>query len=279
MRARATRPIGLVGLVVAAFLLSSGCARPPRAPEALPPASPMEAAEVSAILGELSHQAESIRRYQGLLRVRGRGPDGGFDARLAVFFERPERLRVELLSAFGGTRWSAIASREEITAYFPGKPGERHYLREPDVADVVSRLLGLRLRSDDMIAALSGTGVSLESSSPPAGYRRGPRRFLELEAPFPRTIEVNGDGQVVWAQGEGYRVSYPGSWKSRGRPFPDALTLENEIVRARLETEDVDVNVELDPETFVLDIPADAVRLRPAEVGSESVFVVGREPS
>jgi hypothetical protein len=278
MRARATRPMGFVGLVAVVFLLSSGCARTPRAPEPLPPATPMEAAEVSAILEELSRQAESVQRYQGLLRVRGRGPDGGFDARLAVFFERPERLRVELLSTFGGTRWSAIASREEITAYFPGKPGERHYLREPDVADVVSRLLGLRLRSDDMIAALSGTGVFLENSSEPTGYRRGPRRFLELAAPL-RTLELLSDGQVVSAQGEGYRVSYPSSWKSRGRPFPDALTLENESVRARLETEDVDVNVELDPETFLLDIPADAVRLRPAEVGSESVFVVGREPS
>ena len=62
-------------------------------------------------------------------------------------------------------------------------------------------------------------------------------------------------------------------------PFPDELTIENERVRARLETKEVDVNVELDPETFLLEIPADAVRLRPAEIDSESVFVVGREPS
>jgi len=73
----------------------------------------MEAAEVSSLLDELGRQAESVRRYQGLVGVRGRGPDGGFDARLAVFFERPDRLRVELLGAFGGTRWSAVASREE----------------------------------------------------------------------------------------------------------------------------------------------------------------------
>jgi hypothetical protein len=236
----------------------------------------MSEAEVSSLVAELTRQAETIRRYQGLLRVRGRGPDGGFDARLAVFFERPDRLRVELLSAFGGTRWSAVATRDEITAYFPG---QKHYLREPDVADVVGRLLGLRLRAGDMMAALSGTGVSLESSSPPSGYQRGERRFLELAAPSKRTLELLGDGQVASAQGEGYRVSYPSSWKSRGRSFPDALVIENETVRARLETEDVDVGVPLDPETFVLEIPADALRLRPAEVGSESVFVVGREPS
>jgi hypothetical protein len=38
------------------------------------------------------------------------------------------------------------------------------------------------------------------------------------------------------------------------------------------------VNVQLDPETFLLEIPADAERLRPAEIDGESVFVVGREP-
>jgi len=271
MNPRARRSNGFLVL----FLLLSGCARAPRAPEAPPPPVPMEPAEVSSLLDELRRQAESVRRYQGLVGVRGRGPDGGFDARLAVFFERPDRLRVELLGAFGGTHWSAVASREEITAYFPSR---RHYLREPDVADVVGRLLGLRLRSEDMMAALSGVGVLIDSSTPVLGYRRGVRRFLEIEKPSKRILELDGDGQVVSAQAESYRVSYPGSWKSRGRPFPDELTIENESVRARLETREVDVNVQLDPETFLLEIPADAERLRPADVDSESVFVVGREP-
>lgn len=271
MNPRARRSKGFFVL----FLLLSSCARAPRAPEALPPPVPMEAAEVSSLLDELRRQAESVRRYQGLVAVRGRGPDGGFDARLAVFFERPDRLRVELLGAFGGTHWSAVASREEITAYFPGR---RQYLREPDVADVVARLLGLRLRPEDMMAALSGVGVPVEPSSPVLGYRRGARRFLEIEAPSKRTLELDDDGQVVSAQSESYRVAYPGSWKSRGRPFPDELTIENESVRVRLETKEVDVNVPLDPETFLLEIPADAARLRPAEIDGESVFVVGREP-
>jgi len=272
MKPRAPRSSALL----AGFLLLAACARTPQAPEALPPPVPISAAEVSSLLGELQRQAESVRRYQGFVRVRGRGPEGGFDARLAVLFERPHRLRVELLGPFGSTRWSAVAGREEISVYFPGR---RHYLRESDVADVVARLLGLRLRSEDMMAALSGVGVSLHSSSPAVGYRRGAVRFLEIETPSKRVLELNEEGQVVSALSESYRVSYPGSWKSRGHPFPDELSMENESVRARLTAQDVDVNVELDPETFVLDIPADAVRLRPAEVEGEAVFVIGREPS
>jgi hypothetical protein len=210
------------------------------------------------------------------VRVRGRGPEGGFDARLGVWFERPSRLRVELLGAFGGTRWSAVASGEEITAYFPGK---RHYLREPDVADVVGRLLGIRLRAEDMMAALSGAGIPLDDSQEARGLRRGALRVLELAGPSKSAVDIDVGSRVVSARCQGYRVSYPSSWMSRGRLFPDELQLENESVRARLETEEVDVNVALDPETFLLSIPPDAVRLRPAEVGSESVFVIAREPS
>ncbi len=272
MTARAPRSIGFLALA----LLLGGCARAPRAPASLPPPLPLETAEVSSLLETLQRQADSVRRYQGLARVRGRGPEGAFDVRLAVFFERPDRLRVELLSALGGTHWSAVASREEITAYFPSR---RHYLRETDVSDVVFRLLGVPLRAEDMMAVLSGVGVPLDVSSSVKGYRRGALRFLEIDGSPGRLLEVNGDDQVVAARCEGYRVSYSSSWKARGRSFPDEVTIENGSLRARLETKDVDVNVALDPETFLLEIPADAVRLRPAEVGSESVFVVGREPS
>jgi hypothetical protein len=243
-------------------------------PEA--PATPLQTTEVLSLLDEIRSQDASVQRYQGLLRVRGRSSEGAFDARLAVWFERPDRLRVELLGAFGGTRWSAVASREGITAYFPAK---KHYLREPDVSDVVGRLLGIRLSPEDMMAALSGAGIALDTSPAAEGHRRGALRFLEIAAPSRPTVELNDGGQVVSARSERYRVSYPSAWKRRGRLFPDELTLENESVRARLETAEVDVNTELDPETFVIAIPGDAVRLRPADVGSESVFVVAREPS
>lgn len=272
MRLRAPRSnVVLAGILL---LAAAGCARSPRVPEALPPPVPMEASEVSTLLEELRRQGESVRRFQGLVRVRGKGPDGGFDARLAVLFERPLRLRVELLGPFGGTRWSVVASGDGISAYFPGR---RQYLTEKDVPDVVSRLLGVRLGVMEMMAALSGVGVPLDSSSS-VGYRRGRHRFIELEPPSTGVLQVNEEDQVVEARAESYRVSYPGSWKSRGRPFPDEIEIQNESVRARLAAEDVDVNVELDPEAFVLQIPADAVRLRPAEVDGEAVFVIGREP-
>jgi hypothetical protein len=235
----------------------------------------MEETEVDAALSALDRQLGSVRRYQGIVRVRGRGPDGGFDARLVVIFERPDALRVELLGAFAGTRWSAVAGAERIRAYFPSR---RQYLEEEDVQDVVGRLLGLRLNPAEVMSVLAGVGAPLGPATRAAGERRGSLAILSLEGSETARIELDSDGQVVRAAGPAYRVSYPTRWKRRGRHFPDELVLENDSIRVVLTTEDVDVNVALDPEAFVLEIPEDAQRLRPAEVDGEAVFVIAADP-
>jgi hypothetical protein len=295
MTFRASRR-GTLLYLLCLVVLSSGCARRPSTPANS--AAPLDEAEIRALLEDLERQEASVQRYRGLVRVRGRGPEGSFDVRLAVFFQRPGalspsgglvpqrealgvgpqrtegRLRVELLGAFGGTHWSAVANEDEITAYFPSK---KHYLREPAVEEVVERLLGIRLGTRQMMAALSGSGFPAGTHETVRGYRRGSIRVLELGGPE-RTLEIGEDGQVLSARAEIYRISYPTSWKSRGRLFPDELRIESQSVRARLETSDVDVNVALEPDTFVLDVPADARRLRLAEIDGQSVFVLGREP-
>ena len=86
----------------------------------LPPPVPVDTDAVRASLEALADEAAAIRRYQGFVRIRGRGSDGGFSGRLVVVFERPDHLRVDLLGAFGSTRWSAIATPAGITVVFPG---------------------------------------------------------------------------------------------------------------------------------------------------------------
>jgi hypothetical protein len=232
----------------------------------------LTASEVEAILDGLGEVERSVSRYQGLVRVRGRGPDGGFDAKLVVIFRRPSELRVELVGAFGSTRWVAVAGASGITAYFPGR---REYLKEEDTPEVVGRLLGLRLAPEEVMAVLSGVGLPLASLPGAVGERRGAGSFLDLAG---NHLEVAGDGQVDRARRSGYRVSYPTRWKSRGRQVPDQIELSNDTIRATLTAEDVDVNAPLDPEAFLLEVPTGAVRLRPAEIEGEAVFVVEKKP-
>ncbi len=255
--------------VLAFGVVVASCAK---SPPALPPPVPLEASESEARLAELGHEAMAVRRYQGLVRIRGKGPEGGFDAKLVVLFERPGRLRVELLGPFGTTRWSAVSDDDGITAYFPGR---RQYVREDDVEDVVERLMGVRLSPVEMMALLSGVGLPLDETSVVEGQRRGETVYLRLRDGGELTIDETG--QITGASCPGYRVSYPTDWKRRRRQVPDRLRIESPSLEANLSAEDVDVNVSIEPEAFVLELPADAVRLRPADIDGEAVFVTTGE--
>ena len=253
-----------LGLVVASLFFLGGCK--PRAPEA--PRVPVDPSEIESLLSQLDRESEAIKRYQGFVRIRGKGPDGSFDGRLVVIFERPDDFRIELLGPFGSTRWSAVATENGIRVLFPGS---KQYVEEPHTADIVGRLLGVPLDAEEVMALLSGIGKPLPVEVI-AGYRQGPATIGML-AEGDR-IELTEDGQVSSVQARTYRVSYPTPWKKRRRQIPDRLLLSTESIRVTLSAEDVDVNVALDPDAFELDIPDGAARLRPADIGGEAVFVV-----
>lgn len=258
---------GRLVLVVAIAL--PACRRD--APE-LPPPVPIATESVQPDLDELESAAESVRRYEGFLRIGGQGPDGGFSARLVIVFSRPHELRVELLGAFGSTRWSAVATREGITVVFPGS---KHYVRERDTAEVVGRLLGVRLSSREVMAILSGIGAPFDAPAATA-HRRGTITVVRLENGI--RIEIDENGQIAVVQTPRYRVSYPTPWKVRRRHVPDSIRLETDTLQVTLTPESVDVNVQLAAEAFDIEIPPDAERLRPADVAGEAVFVVSPEP-
>jgi hypothetical protein len=44
-------------------------------------------------------------------------------------------------------------------------------------------------------------------------------------------------------------------------------------LQASLRVEDLDVNIQLHPEAFLVDLPAEARRLELAQIGDEAVFV------
>lgn len=267
------RRLILVALSWMTCLAFSSCKRTP--PE-LPPPVPVETETLRAQLEALAAEADSVRRYQGFVRIRGSGPDGGFSGRLVVVFERPDHLRVDLLGAFGSTRWSAIADADGITVVFPGP---RQYLEEADTADIVGRLLGIRLDAHQVMALLAGEGVPLDSleREPREAHRQGTTTVASMTTG--ERLALADDGQITSVQAARYRVVYPTEWKKRRRHVPDSIGLETDTIRATLTPEDVDVNVRLDSEAFTIEIPDGAERLRPSDVAGEAVFVVAKEPS
>ena len=258
-----------LSLVAAVSCLSLGsCKR--NVPD-LPPPVPVDTDAVRASLEALAAEAAAIRRYQGFVRIRGRGPDGGFSGRLVVVFERPDHLRVDLLGAFGSTRWSAVATDAGMTVVFPGL---RQYVEEDDTADIMGLLLGVRLSTKEVMALLAGAGTPLDGE-PVRGFRQGAVTVVSLSDG--ERVELSEDGQIASVQTVRYRVAYPSPWKRRGRHVPDIIRLETDTLRVTLTPEDVDINIRLDPEAFVVEIPDGAERLRPSDISSEAVFVVTKE--
>ena len=161
----------------------------------------------------------------------------------------------------------------EITVLFPRS---REYLQESAVEDVVSALLGIRLRPEEVMAILAGSGLPLGEANPARAERVGERVRVVLSGELPDGPDERVDierGQVREAVGSRYRVVYPTDWKQMGRTAPERIELASDQIEISLTVEDLDINVRLDPEAFTISIPEGAARLGVAEIGGEAVFV------
>ncbi len=233
---------------------------------ALRVAYPVPIEEAEQILDRLASEAAEVVRYQSVVRIRGKGPEGRFSATQLLVFDRPDRLRVELLGVFGSTRWVAVTAQGEIMVWFPSR---REFLRERRVADVVGVLLGLKLSSTEVMAVLAGTGLPLEEYRPVRAVREGAVTRVELDGGM---IELEGF-HLRAAANANYRISYPNSWRDEGKHVPYLVEISSDKLQATLRVESPNVNIQLHPEAFVLNLPDDANRLELHQVGGEAIFV------
>lgn len=253
------------------MLVVAGLPACARRPVPLLPETPISTTDANHILEELQGNELSVARYQAVLKVKGKGPEGRFSATQVLAFERPDRMRVELLGAFGSTRWVTVATGAEILVYIPSR---RQFLKETDVARVVGVLLGVELGTEEVMSMLSGAGLPLEGRRAKRAFRRGEGTRIELDR---GSFEFDGE-QLRTATGPNYRVSYPTPWKEQGRQVPDRIDLETDDLHASLKIEDLDINIPIKPEVFTLVLPDDAQRLELYQIGGEAVFVNTERP-
>jgi hypothetical protein len=228
--------------------------------------SPIPLEEAERLLLDLQRQEAGVARYQAVLKIRGQGPEGRFTATEVLIFERPDRVRVELLGAFGSTRWMAVASGGQILVWFPSR---REFLRDSRVEEVVGALLGVPLSPEEVMAVLAGVGLPRQVVRPSGAVRENGASRIDVDGAQIELVEM----QVRWARGDAYRVSYPTDWKARGKQVPDRVEIQASELQATIDVEDLNVNVPLHPKAFVLELPKDARRLELHQIGGEAVFV------
>jgi len=248
-------------IAVGMALMTASCGRR----IATPPKTPLPLDEAAQLVESVREQTESVKRYQSIVRLRGKGAEGRFRATLVVAFEKPDRLHVELLAGpFESSQWTAVAKEGEITVVFPSR---REWVRESHVAAAVDTLLGVELEVEDVQALLSGTGLRRSLLQASHAEREGPlSRVALLEGEL--TLQAS---QVLEAKTPKYRIRYPSRWKSEGRAVPDRIEIWTKELEASLLVEDADVNVAIDASVFEPVIPEGSRQVELSRVGDESV--------
>jgi outer membrane lipoprotein-sorting protein len=162
------RPLRATAIVVGALLLS-GCLGAVRPPEPAPPdlaaIEPPEASEIFRILDERS---ASLRSFRGVADVGLRDPSQTLHGRQVVIVDRPDRLRIDVLSTFG-VILQVASDGERIRAF---DRGERTFYSGRASSPNLARFTRLDLR----LSAIAGLLVGV-----PTAPRRTESARIELE--------------------------------------------------------------------------------------------------
>jgi outer membrane lipoprotein-sorting protein len=266
-------------LAVGALLLIGGCAL--RARPAPSPSIPPTEVSAERLLASIDDRAAALRTFRALAQMHYVGPKESLAVKEVVAVQRPDRLRIEMMSAFG-VALQITSDGQRLCAYHRG---DRTFYRGRASADNLARFTRLDLGLSDMVDLLVGL--------PPARERRG-RPSIAFERPqgWWRVSSglTNGGTLDVWfdpdsvlpvrasetdAQGSvRYVAGYAQFQTFAGLAMPTEVRFEipDQHSKIELRYSNVSVNTELSPALFSFEAPVgskivdlDALASDPAE--------------
>jgi hypothetical protein len=201
-------------------LLTAGCAaRGPVRPGGTAADDP---AALTALAGATVH-CSPLRTATTEIRLSGRAGPQRIRARLLAGFAEPASVRLEALAPFGAPALVLAADGTATTLYFPR---EKQVLREAPVASVLEALTGLALDAAEL------------------------RRMI---------FGCLRDGVPVAADYRGWQIDYAGHVSGVARQVRVRRAVAAGPIDLLATLGEVEMNIDLDPRAFVVDVPADAV--------------------
>lgn len=209
----------------------------------------------------VSSRRESVTALRALARVRVKDPDGTIASREAIIVERPARLRVEVLSAFGAVLVFTVddgqlrAYNSSEDALYAGAASPENLARYAGVGLAPTQLVDLLLGTPPDAPGVTGE-VAVDPGSgwialtqPMAG---GSRITWFTGARVPVAVEDRDDsGSVLW------RASFDDHEARGGVSLPTRIILEAPPLGRAVDIalNDLDVNPQLAPGAFALKTP------------------------
>lgn len=237
----------------AVVLLATACgvSAPPR-PVGTPAADP---AAVVALQRATPH-CRPLRTATLAIRLSGRAGTERIGARLVAGFAEPASIRLEALAPFGPPALVLVSDGETHTLLFPR---DRQVLRGAAVPDVLDALTGLGFDAAELRRLILGCLVPADGAG---------ERFGEAwQAVADRDTRVYlRHGVVVAADHRGWQVDYAAHQGGIARQVRLRRASSGPSIDLTATVSELEINVDLAPAAFTLDVPSDAEPLTLADL-------------
>ncbi len=243
-------------MCLAAALAVGACA--PR-PLELPSGPGTPFADADAAYTEATRGCAGVRTLTAEIALSGKAGRTRLRGRVLAGLERPDSVRLEGIAPFGAPVFIFAAKGGRATLLLPR---DNRVLRDAAPAAVVEALTGVPLAPDALAAALNGCGAPTGQVVSGRLYGDG-RAMIELASRASVYVDRrSGRWRIAAAIVDSYTVEYP-EWAGDRPARVRVRTKGGASATADLSVglSQVDINTDLDPAAFDVDVPADAAPL------------------
>ena len=239
----------LAGLFLAIFISACAAKLPPR-PAGTATPDPTAADAFTAATAA----CKGFRSIEGELALSGRAGEERVRGRVLAGLEPGGAVRLEAVAPFGAPFFILAGRNERATLVLPR---ERRVLADTGVRDVLERITGLGLGADDLRLVLSGCLV--EQAAPADGKQWGSEwKAVTIAPERVAYLRMQNGGPVLTAADYGaWHVDYSGHVSG----FPRIVRVRragDQAIDITARIEQLQVNTQINPRAWSVDVPADA---------------------
>jgi outer membrane biogenesis lipoprotein LolB len=246
------RSLSLFVICLSLFVLSACAAKTPPRPVGTPTPDPTAADAFSTATAA----CKGFRSIEGELSLSGRAGGERVRGRILTGLESGGAVRLEAVAPFGAPFFILAGRNERATLVLPR---EHRALKDTGVAEVLERITGLALGADDLRLILSGC---LTDNAAPVDGRQWGADWKAITIGPERTAYLriqNGQPVLTAADYGSWHVDYAG----HASGFPRVIRIRSgrrgdASIDITARVEQLEVNTQINPLAWVVEIPSDA---------------------
>jgi hypothetical protein len=207
-------------------------------------------------------QCQGFRSIEGELALSGRAGGERVRGRVLTGLEAGGHVRLELPAPFGAPFFILAGRAETATLVLPR---EHRVLQDTSVAAVLERLTGLSLGADDLRLIVSGCLVDRASPEGgrqwPGGWQAvtiGPERVAYLRPVQGRPTLVAADYGRWHVDYSQHSSGFPRLVRVRSAVSASGTAAADPEVDITARVEQLEVNTQITPRAWTVDVPSDA---------------------